>query len=240
MRKTCLRLNIRRLPLPLTRLITNLYFKYFSGFKPAAFCASNRLDKVFDLYKRKKLAHKGDYYEFGVFKGYTLLYTYKLALKHGFTKMRFFGFDSFCGLPKISNYNDTREFFQGEYFYTLEKVKNNIIQHGGNIDKFYLIQGFYSDSLKKSIIKKYRMGKIAVVNIDCDLYESTKDVLEFIKDLLMPGSIVIFDDWNISSNNNSMGERRAFKEFMNKYPNIKFKKEFSTCWHDQVFSVVNC
>src|SRR3954451_14741438 len=43
----------------------------------------------------------GDYFEFGMFKGYTFWFAQRLAAFHGRDAMRFFGFDSFAGLPAI-------------------------------------------------------------------------------------------------------------------------------------------
>jgi len=43
----------------------------------------------------------GDYYEFGLFRGFTLLQAQRSADAHGLRSMRFHGFDSFQGLPAV-------------------------------------------------------------------------------------------------------------------------------------------
>ena len=117
---------------------------------------------------------------------------------------------------------------------------NNLINNGGDMHTIKLIEGFFNKSLKKSLIKKYRMRKIAIAYIDCDLYTSTKDVLVFIKNLLIKNSLIIFDDWDISSEKNRIkGGQLAFKEFCKANPNIKFIPEFAFCWHGKVFRVSN-
>ena len=43
----------------------------------------------------------GDHLEFGVYKGYTLLHAQQSAHRADLLEMRFFGFDSFEGLPDV-------------------------------------------------------------------------------------------------------------------------------------------
>ena len=40
------------------------------------------------------------------------------------------------------------------------------------------------------------MRHVAMVNVDRDLYPSTKEVLSFVEDLVQPGTIIIFDHWH--------------------------------------------
>ena len=67
------------------------------------------------------------------------------------------------------------------------------------------------------------MPKIGIAHIDVDLYSSTVKVLEFITPLLVPGSVILFDDWYCFPASSDMGERKAFNEFLEK--NINFKVE---------------
>jgi O-methyltransferase len=68
-----------------------------------------------------------------------------------------------------------------------------------------------------------------VILIDCDLYSSTKTVLNFLKPILRMGSIVVFDDWNCYFGRDDRRERRAFIEFLNQNKNMKFDDFVSTC-----------
>jgi hypothetical protein len=56
--------------------------------------------------------------------------------------------------------------------------------------------------------------------VDCDLYESTVAVLDFITDYLQDGSILIFDAWFCFRANPNRGEHRAFQEWLKKNPQI--------------------
>jgi hypothetical protein len=67
------------------------------------------------------------------------------------------------------------------------------------------------------------MPKIGLLHIDVDLYSSTKDLLKFVKPLLVNGSLIFFDDWYcfISNIKSSSGEQKAVKEFLEINKNIK-------------------
>ena len=65
------------------------------------------------------------------------------------------------------------------------------------------------------------MPKAGIVHIDVDVYSSTLEVLEFIKPLMVLGTVLLFDDWYCFNPRESKGEKRAFEEFFLKYPNFK-------------------
>jgi hypothetical protein len=56
--------------------------------------------------------------------------------------------------------------------------------------------------------------------IDCDLYSSTKPVLEFITNLIDNGTILIFDDWFSYKGSPNHGEQKACNEWLEKNPRI--------------------
>lgn len=57
------------------------------------------------------------------------------------------------------------------------------------------------------------MQKAALINIDCDLYISTKLVLNFITTLICEGTIIIFDDWYSFRRDSNLGAQKAFAEW---------------------------
>ena len=63
--------------------------------------------------------------------------------------------------------------------------------------------------------------KAALIWVDCDLYESTVPVLNFITDYVQDGTIIVFDDWFSFKGNLNMGEQRAFREWLKKNPSIR-------------------
>lgn len=51
------------------------------------------------------------------------------------------------------------------------------------------------------------------MHIDCDFYESTRVAHEFVTDLLVDGTVMVFDDWWMYHGHPDNGERRAFTEW---------------------------
>jgi len=178
------------------------------------------LTKVF----RQKLP-PGDYYEFGVYKGFSLWFAYKMAQEFEYFDMNFFGFDSFEGMPEIKA-KDRQEdlsgnmFAKGNFAASLEFVKSNLKKRGVNMEKVKLVKGFYEDSLKKEIIKQYEMKKAAVILVDCDLYSSSLKVLQFILPLLQKEAIILFDDYGLIK---EAGQKLAVKEWLEENKQLKFQ-----------------
>jgi len=56
--------------------------------------------------------------------------------------------------------------------------------------------------------------------IDCDLYSSTKCVLEFITPLIVNGTILIFDDWLAYKGSPDRGEQLACSEWLDTNPEL--------------------
>ncbi len=162
---------------------------------------------------------KGDYLEFGLFRGYTFWYAQQAANRAGNSSMRFFGFDSFEGLPKVEGPDrDAAIFFSGDFRCTVDEVKNQLSEHGFDWDRATLVKGYFDASLTADVKKTHAIESAALVMIDCDLYQSTVPVLGFLADILQDGTILIFDDWYCFGEDPEMGEPRAFHEFLSDHP----------------------
>src|SRR3989344_440777 len=200
----------------LGRLLDKVYRQFFQGFRPANLCITDAMSKIFQRAHNLSILGIGDYYEFGVYKGYSLWHAQQMNARYGNPAVRYFGFDCFSGLPKPTGVDDSGDFYEGEFFCTQETVENNIRAHGGDLSKINLIKGYFDKTLTKSTRKKYKMKKIAIAFIDCDYYASAKVVLEFIKDLLMVNTLIAFDDWNAFRDPEKKGEQLALSEFTQK------------------------
>ena len=60
-----------------------------------------------------------------------------------------------------------------------------------------LVPGFYDKSLLPDLASRMGMRPAAYVDIDCDLYGSTKSALEWMlaSRLIVPGTLIGYDDW---------------------------------------------
>jgi len=99
-----------------------------------------------------------------------------------------------------------------------------------------LIPGWYSDTLNQGTQQRLPLRAAAIVNVDCDVYESTVPVLQFIERYLVDGSVIIFDDWYCFANRAELGEQKAFKEWLQKNPHLNATpyKEFG--WDGKALS----
>lgn len=160
------------------------------------------------------------FFEFGCSSGRTFSAAI-LAAKYFRVPLDTYAFDSFEGLPDTNKIEDGI-FKAGSFSTSLSKFKE-IVKKRTNVDlqKINTIEGFYEKSLTEEL-KTQLPAKVGFVHIDVDLYSSTVSVLEFLKDHLTVGTVVLFDDWYCFPPGNDMGEKRALREFLEKYPQFQF------------------
>lgn len=180
---------------------------------------------------------EGDYLEFGVFQGSSFSMSYRwlernfrsrIKLNVGgegrregesqrraiWDNMRFFAFDSFEGLPKLSEEDSkSHDFFAGQYACDKDTFLKNISRSGIPLHKTFAVKGFFSDTCNAETIKKYRLEKAAIVWLDADLYSSTITVLNFITPLVQDGTVLVFDDWFSFRGSPFKGVQKAFNEW---------------------------
>ena len=66
--------------------------------------------------------------------------------------------------------------------------------------------------------------KAAIVHLDCDLYISTKQVLDGLDrhGVMQDGTVLMFDDWNCHRANPAFGQRGALALFLARMPGAPF------------------
>ena len=126
----------------------------------------------------------GDYLEFGVFNGSSIGSACLTAKKINLKSMRFFGFDSFKGLPPGTN--EEHDVLQkGFYGCSFEQMKKCLKRRGVDASKITWIKGWYKDTLNDKTIKSKKIGDVGIVFIDCDTYTSSNQVLVFLAPLII-------------------------------------------------------
>jgi hypothetical protein len=180
----------------------------------------------------------GCYLEFGVFTGSSFNFAMKANRKieklFGKSNCKFIGFDSFSGFGEISE-DDRNSSFQDHIFSVNEKKVLKNIEKSSKGQESEIIKGFYKDTIQNKTTSDLNIGKARVVMIDCDLKESAKLALEFIKPSIQEGTIILFDDYVFFKGNEDKGEYGAFKDFKNKYPKILFKRIFDYGYGSKAF-----
>ena len=142
--------------------------------------------------------------EFGVYKGESINY-----FSNNKKDLTWYGFDSFYGLQE-----DWKGGFYAKNHFSLEgkkpEVNKNVI----------LINGWFKNTLP--IFLKNNKEKISFIHIDCDTYQSTKDVFDNIKfDRFENNSIILFDEY-MGYINWKNHEFKAWQEYV-KDNNVNYK-----------------
>jgi hypothetical protein len=198
----------------------------FGGFYAASPDVLVALVKAFNIQAQetgRNLFDGHGYYEFGLFRGFSFWFAEQISREYTGSNFSFFGFDSFEGLPKPELDREAAMFSRGDYRGSYENVVANIKRHDGDFSRIKLYKGFYSSEFFEKLRQSESFPRISICLIDVDLYNSCIPVLEFIKDLLVEGSILLLDDYNQFGEDNNSGERKAIIEFEGKHPG--FKKE---------------
>ena len=105
------------------------------------------------------------------------------------------------------------------------------------MERVRVIPGWYKDTLKQETKQELDIKSAAVIYVDCDLYESTVPVLDFVTDYVIDGTVLIFDDWFCFRGNPNRGEQRAFNEWLENNPNIKVTEFHKVGWHGNSFII---
>ena len=142
----------------------------------------------------KQIRLEGIVAEFGVNEGGSINHMAKRLPNRALD-----GFDSFEGLPEdwAGNQMEAGYFNRGG---KLPKVAKNVRLH----------PGWFSDSLPKFVAAN--PGPVAFLHVDCDLYSSTVTIFEHLADRIVPGTVILFDEyfnypaWQVH-------EHKAFGEF---------------------------
>ena len=146
----------------------------------------------------------GDLIETGVWRGGASIFMRGVLKAHGVTDRLVWVADSFEGLPEP----DPEQFpleakvqagpvMQKAYHnfaVGLEEVKRNFAAYGLLDNQVKFLKGWFKDTLPTAPI-----GTLALVRLDGDFYESTRDGLNSLYDRLSVGGYVIIDDYGEDS-----------------------------------------
>lgn len=135
------------------------------------------------------------------------------------------GFDSFEGLPEDWVRKDAT-YKKGTFAL---KNPNRLPSILNNVE---IYPGWFKDTLPKFKEKILKKTPIALLHIDCDLYSSTKDTFDNLKDNIVEGTIIAFDElYNYPGY--EMHEFKALQEFLSE-ENLKAEYLAFNENHEQV------
>jgi O-methyltransferase len=160
----------------------------------------------------------GDYLEFGVYNGTSLTCMYRELVALNLHHVRLFGFDSFEGFPPSAAHEDEGRWQPGKCHATIGFTTSVLQAERVDLARVTLVPGWFADTLNDATAQSHQITKASVVMIDCDLYSSTKEALDFCAPLIKDEALIIFDEWNDTRfPNKDMGEKKAFYEFMKEW-----------------------
>jgi hypothetical protein len=153
--------------------------------------------------------------ECGVFKGTGVLFWAKLLqIFNPLADRRVIGFDTFEGFPE-----DTTKAFEmarGEalvaessYAPISPETIGAIAAEGGLARRVELVKGDATHTIPQ-YVEGNRGFRIALLNLDFDVYAPTKVALEVLFPLVVPGGVVIFDEYALRG----WGESDAVDEYL--------------------------
>ena len=167
----------------------------FDDFYTFKFKRDGRYEIYDYILKKEMLSEEINYLEFGVAYGNTFRWW---AGHNKNMNSRFYGFDTFEGLPE-----DWHLYKKGEM------SPESIPQIAD--DRVFFYKGLFQETLF-DFLKNFQDDKRKVINIDADLYTSTLFVLTTIAPFLKGGDIILFDEFGVPFH-----EFKAFTEFVNSF-----------------------
>jgi hypothetical protein len=139
----------------------------------------------------------GDFIETGAWRGGACILMRAVLKLRGVTDRKVWVADSFKGLPppNAERYPVDRN----DKLYTvpalavsLEAVKANFARYGLLDEQVVFLEGWFRDTLPQAPI-----GRLAILRLDGDMYESTMDAFAALYDKVSPGGFVIVDDYGV-------------------------------------------
>jgi len=155
----------------------------------------------------------GVYAEFGVATGRTINHIADMVRNN-----YIHGFDSFGGLPETWHYLIPRGYFMRE---SAPPVRDNVRLH----------IGLFSETLP-DFCQSIGNQPLALLHVDCDLYSSTVEILTALANNIVPGTIIIFDEY-LNYPGWQQDEFRAWQEHCQQY-NRKYEYIGRVNSHQQV------
>jgi len=149
------------------------------------------------------LVAKGTVLEFGVATGRTLNHFARLL-----PQKTVYGFDGFVGLPEDWTSRMRKGFFART---SLPRVRKNC----------ELWVGWFNETLPGFVKDVQQKQPVALLHVDCDLYSSTVTVLNELKKNIVPGTVIVFDEY-LNYPGWQLDEFKAWQEFV-KANKIKYE-----------------
>ena len=127
---------------------------------------------------------------------------------------RILGYDTFRGIPDSTKVDGSwNTDIGGTWDYSQARVKENL--RGAGLDSGSLSRIEFVEGDLRNTLPSYDAGKIALLHLDVDLYESYKTALESLYVHVVPGGAIAFDEYRLEA---WPGATKAIDEFFEGKP----------------------
>ena len=183
----------------------NMPQAFYDSFNNFIFARETKvLDKLISKYKFLEQTRNipGDIVELGVFKGSGVAAWLKLAKSAGLRRT-IYGFDIFDSVSLVNNITTIDRDFMESLFKDREFNPEGYLEilNAKLIDlecsDFHLIKGDIHETIPL-FLEKNPGFRASVINFDLDTFEPTYFALEQLWDRVVPGGILIFDEYGIN------------------------------------------
>lgn len=177
-------------------------------------CNLTRISKILAHYELYKMAHElpGAVVECGVFKGVSLVRfaAFRDLMGSPFSK-KIIGFDTFSSFPETAFSQDQqfrKKFIDAAGSQSISKEQLlEVLKHKGT-DKFIeLVEGDITETVPR-YVEEHPELRISLLNLDTDVYEPAKTILECLYPRIVRGGVLILDDYGTFP-----GETKAVEEY---------------------------
>jgi|SRR2546422_6119957 len=146
----------------------------------------------------------GDFVECGVYRGGSAALLGHV-LRHSRVPRHLWLFDSFQGLPRPTDADGpSAPVLEGDVIGNEQKVRRLLDSVDAPLDRIHIVAGWFHETFPRA-----QVNRVAFLHLDVDWYESYKLCLERFYDLLVPGSVVVLDDYY-----DWPGCKTAFEDFV--------------------------
>ena len=150
---------------------------------------------------------EGDFVECGVFKGFCSEVLLKYLDFANLPRQAYL-YDTFAGLPEKTSTELERRTWDCYTQYDPEAVYRGVQEKFSAYDNVHIVRGIVPDSFAVAVPEK-----IAFLHIDMNSEQAEMLALEHLFDKVVPGGMIVLDDFGWTCNANQM---KAELEFMNK------------------------
>lgn len=178
----------------------------------------DRVSKIlarYELFKRV-ISLPGDVVEGGVLKGVGVLYWAKLIqLFNPLSERKVVGFDTFEGFPKDLTFAHDRQAgerlgLDANYTPVSPEEILGIAERVGLAHRVELVKGDATRTIPEHL-ERHPGFRVALLNLDFDAYDPTVVALERLYPRVVPGGVVLFDDYGIREYGESDAVDRFFQ-----------------------------